>query len=132
MNIRKSLILSLTVAAFAMPGISSATDATLQSTNTRAEVIHTLEVARQDGSLVNNVSRSDSIAQKSSGSANTRAQVVAELQAARLNGTLVNNIENTYGTTQKFAATNETRMQVKRELVMARAHGHNDSNISRN
>jgi hypothetical protein len=142
MNIRQSLILSLTVAAFAAPGISSATSAyntgamsyqqNSQGSKTRAEVVHELALARQEGTLVNNVSRSDSIAQRSLGTEKTRAQVVSDLKAARDNGIFTNNIENNYSLPQEFAGMDATRTQIKRELVIARAHGLAENNISRN
>jgi hypothetical protein len=137
MNIRQSLILSLTVAAFAVPSISSAasdqaTNDMSQGANTRAEVIHAVEIARQDGSLVSNVSRSDSILKSALGTEKTRAQVVGELKTARANGEFATNIENNYAMPEKFAGTSTTRMEVERELTVARAQGQFNSNISRN
>ncbi|QJC57823.1 hypothetical protein HC248_03154 [Polaromonas vacuolata] len=142
MNIRKSLILSLTVAAFAVPGISSAATAyntgamsykeNSQNSKTRAEVIRELEASRKDGTFENNVSREYPKTQQSLGSEKTRVQVLSELKAARLNGTFDSNIEKNYGMAQKFSSTSDTRIQVKQNLAIARADGQIQDNISRN
>jgi hypothetical protein len=119
MNIRKSLILSLTIAAFAAPGISSAMSAqdNAQNSKTRAEVISELNAARQNGTYVDNVSRNYPTALSTSGQGKTRAAVVAEVQAARQDGTLVNNVSRNYPNFEQGSGSQKTRAEVKNELM---------------
>jgi hypothetical protein len=127
MNIRKSLILSLTVAAFAVPGISSAASAlntesstyqeNSQSNRTRAEVVHELEVSRQDDVFIDNLNINYPVATSSSKPSMTRNQVIAELKTARQDGTFINNLSHGYTSIDKPLTSTITRAEVKRELL---------------
>ena len=95
MNFHKSVLLSLAVVAFSVPGISSATSSwhgtkggesggdlvqpPFKSTKTRAQVMQELEVARQDGTLPTNLNRDYPVTKNSLGSGKTRAEVQNEL-----------------------------------------------------
>jgi hypothetical protein len=142
MNIRKTLILSLTAAAFAVPGISSAVSpqansatsylTSSESSKTRAEVINELKVARQNGSYVDNISRNYPMDTAATGSGKTRAQVIAELQTARQNGSLVTNVSRNYPTIQQFSASTKTRAEVQNEyLSMSAAEQKTRANLLR-
>ena len=119
MNIRQSLILSLTVAAFAAPGISSAmsNQDNAQSSNTRAEVMQEVVVARQNGTLQTNLSRNYSTGSASVGTAKTRAEVAKEVQSARQDGSLQTVLSRDYPVLKSPVATGQTRAQVRSEYL---------------
>jgi hypothetical protein len=96
MNIRKSILLSAAVLAFAAPGLSSATSLWqpakgdsggefladhFQSTKTRADISQELQTARQDASSrhINARNWPTAVPAKSEGTGKTRAEVQNEL-----------------------------------------------------
>ena len=89
MNFRKSILLSLAVVAFAVPGISSATNNSggdlaqtpSKGPKSRVQVVQELEVARQDGSLPTGteLNRNYPVDKQALGSGKTRAEVQNEL-----------------------------------------------------